>query len=56
MDKSKKEPPGYWQHRGNGYNYHLGYNEGKVNVLPQLSGIKEIYIDRNIKEAQSLNK
>lgn len=30
MYKSIKEPPGYWQHRGNGFNYHVGYSEGKT--------------------------
>lgn len=31
MDKSKKEPPGYWQRRP-GYNWHTGYKDGKNGI------------------------
>lgn len=48
--KTKKSDPGCWQHRS-GYN--LGYKEGKVNG--SRGGIKELYIDRGVKEGKNLN-
>lgn len=56
MDKSKKEPPGYWQRRP-GYNWHTGYKDGTASqkVSPR-SGIAKRYVDRVIKTGYSLNK
>ena len=53
MYKSRKEPPGYWQHRGNGFNYRLGYSEGKIHLS---SGLKERSINIVIKDGRGLNK
>lgn len=55
MDKSKKEPPGYWQHRP-GFNYYLGYPDGKVYIISPSPRIKEVSLDRNVKDGKNLNK
>lgn len=49
MNKSRKEPPGYWQHRGRGYNYHLGYREGESRSP---TPIKEKCFNITIKEGK----
>lgn len=58
MGKSKKEPPGHWQHRP-GYNWLTGYKDGTASqkeTLRNKSGITMRYIDRSIKTGYSLNK
>ena len=52
--KSKEEAE-YWQHRP-GYNYHIGFNDGKVYAPSQTSGMKEVCLDRAVKDGKKLNK
>lgn len=49
MYKSRKEPPDYWQHRGNSFNYHVGYNEGKNHPNPNTWKSLVVCMDREIK-------
>lgn len=48
--KKRKVPEGYWPYRP-GYNWLLGYNEGGKHYSEVTTGgIKEVSMDRRVKE------
>lgn len=53
--QNKKEEANLWQRRP-GYNYHVGFNDGKVCAPSQTSGMKEVCLDRAVKDGKTLNK